>query len=50
MLAEMGLVCEKMIDGTYEALMNMDRELAAKILQERCERGLKGERISRASA
>ena len=34
MLAEMGLLCEKMIDGTYEALMNMDRELAAKILQD----------------
>ena len=24
MLAEMGLLCEKMIDGTYEALMHMD--------------------------
>ena len=34
MLAEMGLLCEKMIDGTYEALMNMDREQAAKILQD----------------
>ena len=34
MLAEMGLLCEKMIDGTYEALMNMDREVAAKILQD----------------
>ena len=32
MLAEMGLLCEKMIDGTYEALTNMDREQAAKIL------------------
>ena len=30
----MGLLCEKMIDGTYEALMNMDREQAAKILQD----------------
>ena len=29
MLAEMGLLCEEMIDGTYEALMNMDREQAA---------------------
>ena len=34
MLAEMGLLCEKMIDGTYEALMHMDREQAAKILQD----------------
>ena len=34
MLAEMGLLCEKMIDGTYEALTNMDREQAAKILQD----------------
>ena len=34
MLAEMGLLCEEMIDGTYEALMNMDREQAAKILQD----------------
>ena len=32
MLAEMGRLCEEMIDGTYEALMNMDREQAAKIL------------------
>lgn len=30
----MGLLCEEMIDGTYEALMNMDREQAAKILQD----------------
>ena len=29
MLSEMGLLCEKMIDGTYEALMHMDREQAA---------------------
>ena len=34
MLAEMGRLCEEMIDGTYEALMNMDREQAAKILQD----------------
>lgn len=34
MLAEMGLLCEKMIDGTYEALTHMDREQAAKILQD----------------
>ncbi len=34
MLAEMGMLCEKMIDGTYEALMNMDRDQAAKILQD----------------
>ena len=26
MLAEMGNLCESMIDGAYEALMNMDRE------------------------
>ena len=32
MLAEMGNLCESMIDGAYEALMNMDREQAAKIL------------------
>lgn len=32
MLAEMGSLCEDMIDGTYEALMNMDRDQAAKIL------------------
>ncbi len=30
MLAEMGNLCESMIDGAYEALMNMDREQAAK--------------------
>ena len=44
MLAEMGLLCEKMIDGTYEALMNMDRELAAKILQDDANVDLKVER------
>ena len=32
MLAEMGNLCESMIDGAYEALMNMDRDQAAKIL------------------
>ncbi len=32
LLAEMGGLCEDMIDGAYEALMNMDREQAAKIL------------------
>ena len=32
MLAEMGNLWESMIDGAYEALMNMDREQAAKIL------------------
>ena len=30
MLAEMGSLCEDMIDGTYEALMNMDRQQVAK--------------------